>query len=144
MFRLTYCSIRREKKLFSAILAWDNITWMRLFKSIFHQECCQKKNYAFGHWPKRGEGVLAKSQILLITNLGYYWTGEGGSKVHVPKYTFYFDGNPNVTLLLLSVHRNEEILSCAKTLIIRYFLRLNLVVILKSWGRTQKLSFISI
>ena len=57
---------------------------------------------------------------------------RGGSKVHVPKYTFYFDGIPNVTLLLLSVHRYEEILSCAKTLIIRYFLRLNLVVILKS------------
>ena len=103
---------------------------MRLFKSIFHQECRQK-NYALGHWPIRGEGVLAKSQFLLITNLGYYWTG-GGSKVHVPKYTFYFDGIPNVTLLLLSVHRYEEILSCAKTLIIRYFLRLNLVVILKS------------
>ena len=40
---------------------------MRLFKSIFHQECRQK-NYALGHWPIRGEGVLAKSQILLITS----------------------------------------------------------------------------
>ena len=101
---------------------------MRLFKSIFHQECRQK-NYALGHWPIRGEGVLAKSQILLITNLGYYWTEGGGQRFMSLSIIFYFDGIRNVTQLLLSVHGYKEILSCAKKLSIRYFLRLNLVIV---------------
>ena len=90
------------------------------------------KKLCFGTLAHKGGRGTGKITIFINNQFGILLDRGGGSKVHVPKYTFYFDGIPNVTLLLLSVHRYEEILSCAKTLIIRYFLRLNLVVILKS------------
>ena len=104
---------------------------MRLFKSIFHQECRQK-NYALGHWPIKGGRGTGKITIFINNQFGILLDRGGGQRFMSLSILFYFDGIPNVTLLLLSVHRYEEILSCAKTLSIRYFLRLNLVVILKS------------
>ena len=50
-----------------------------------------KKELTSGHRPKWGEGVLAKSQILINKQFGTLLDRRGVSKVHVPKFvTFHF------------------------------------------------------
>ena len=91
------------------------------------------KKLCFGTLAHKGGRGTGKITIFINNQFGILLDRGGGVQRFMSlSILFYFDGIPNVTLLLLSVHGYEEILSCAKTLSIRYFLRLNLVVILKS------------
>ena len=90
------------------------------------------KKLCFGTLAQKGGMGTGKITNFINNQFGILLDRGGGQRFMSLSILFYFDGIPNVTLLLLSVHRYEEILSCAKTLSIRYFLRLKLVIILKS------------
>ena len=54
------------------------------------RDAFKKKELNSGTWTQRGEGVLAKSQILIDNQFGTLLDRRGLSKVHVPKFDLMF------------------------------------------------------